>query len=115
MNKLQGIPNNDPLFVTLNPSQPIPRDAIYDEVQFHHPVFDQAALKAQKDIRHMQGHNNTWFAGAWNRHGFHEDGIASAMRIVRALRNSYKLQGTDHAVNEQSSEIELPIDMRASA
>jgi predicted NAD/FAD-binding protein len=115
MNKLQGIPESDPLFVTLNPSKPIPKDAIYDEVEFHHPVFDKAALKAQQDIRQMQGQNHTWFAGAWNRHGFHEDGIASAMRIVRALTTTHQLKGTDHAIHEQSPEVELSVDLRATA
>lgn len=115
MNKLQGIPESDPLFVTLNPSKPIHSEAVYDEVQFHHPVFDKAALKAQQDIRQMQGQNHTWFAGAWNRHGFHEDGIASAMRIVRALTNTQQLKGMDHAFHEQSPEVEFPVDMRASA
>lgn len=114
MNKLQIIPESDPLFVTLNPSKPIPEHAIYDEVEFHHPVFDKAALKAQQDIRKMQGRNHTWFAGAWNRHGFHEDGIASAMRIVRALINTHQTKGMDHAFHEQSPEVELPVDMRAS-
>ncbi|KPA19890.1 protoporphyrinogen oxidase [Shimia sp. SK013] len=82
MNKLQAIPEDDPLFVTLNPSKEIPASLIYDSVEYAHPIFDGAALKAQQTIRDMQGHNRTWFAGAWNRHGFHEDGIASAMRIV---------------------------------
>lgn len=111
MNKLQGIPEHDPLFVTLNPSKPIPRHAVYDEVQFYHPVFDKAALKAQQSIRDMQGQNNTWFAGAWNRHGFHEDGIASAMRIVRALTNSHQFKGMDHAFHKQDLKVEFPIDM----
>ncbi len=115
MNKLQDIPESDPLFVTLNPSKAIPKDAIYDEVQFQHPVFDRAALKAQQDIRQMQGQNHTWFAGAWNRFGFHEDGIASAMRIVRALTNSHQFKGMDYAFHEQSPEVELPVDMRATA
>ena len=115
MNKLQGIPENDPLFVTLNPTREIPQEAIYDEVQFHHPVFDKAALKAQQRIRDMQGQNHTWFAGAWNRHGFHEDGIASAMRIVRALIPPHQIEGSDHAVYGQGAENKLPIDMRATA
>lgn len=85
MNKLQAIPESDPLFVTLNPSKEIPTAMIYDSVEYAHPIFDTAALKAQQTIRDMQGHNRTWFAGAWNRHGFHEDGIASAMRIVDEL------------------------------
>lgn len=115
MNRLQNIPEDDPLFVTLNPSTEIPAEAIYDEVEFAHPVFDRAALKAQQDIRAMQGNNNTWFAGAWNRHGFHEDGIASAMRIVRALNNRHTTKGEPHAICGQETEVTIPVDLRASA
>ncbi|MGB5835444.1 MAG: FAD-dependent oxidoreductase [Albidovulum sp.] len=115
MNRLQNIPESDPLFVTLNPSSEIPQEAIYDTVEFAHPVFDKAALKAQQDIRSMQGNNRTWFAGAWNRHGFHEDGIASAMRIVRMLNGRDQLKGLENALHQQGPEIEFPVDVRASA
>ncbi len=115
MNKLQNIPQSDPLFVTLNPSTDIAPDAIYDTVEFAHPMFDQAAMRAQKDIRNMQGSNRTWFAGAWNRHGFHEDGIASAMRIARALNERHQHRGIENALNQQSPEIRVPGDLRASA
>ncbi|MBR9650008.1 NAD(P)/FAD-dependent oxidoreductase [Thalassovita aquimarina] len=115
MNKLQSIPESDPLFVTLNPSSEIRQEAIYDAVEFAHPVFDKAALKAQRDIRQMQGQNRTWFAGAWNRHGFHEDGIASAMRIVRMLTESNQFEGMENAFDQQGLEIEFPVDLRASA
>jgi len=85
MNRLQRIPETDPLFVTLNPQTPIDERLIYDDVTFHHPVFDAAALRAQTEIAAMNGTNRTWFAGAWLRHGFHEDGFASAVRIARAM------------------------------
>lgn len=85
MNRLQNIPLDDPLFVSLNPAREIPEALIYDEVSFRHPVFDHAALAAQRRIAAMQGARNTWFAGAWLRNGFHEDGFASAMRIARRL------------------------------
>lgn len=85
MNRLQNIPESDPLFITLNPDACIDERYIYDEVTFAHPLFDHAALKAQHKIAARQGHRNTWFAGAWLRNGFHEDGIASAMRIARRL------------------------------
>ena len=85
MNRLQGIPEDDPLFVTLNPTRPVAPDTIYDEVSFDHPVFDRAALRAQGEIAAMQGRRNTWFAGAWLRYGFHEDGFASAVRVARAM------------------------------
>ena len=85
MNRLQNIPESDPLFVTLNPEVAIDPATIYDETLFHHPVFDQAALAAQKTLAGMQGQRRSWFAGAWLRNGFHEDGMASAMRIARRL------------------------------
>ena len=85
MNKLQNISNDDPLFVSLNPSEPISEQMIYDQKTFRHPVFDAPALTAQAQLKTMQGENNTWFAGAYTRHGFHEDGFASAARIARVL------------------------------
>lgn len=85
MNRLQNIPENDPLFVTLNPLHQVREECIYDEKTFRHPVFDRAALVAQTRMQEIQGENNTWFAGAYLRNGFHEDGFASAVRIARAF------------------------------
>lgn len=85
MNSLQPIPMDDPLFVTLNTSRPIREELIHDTVTFRHPVFDLAALEAQKTIRAINGTNGTWFCGAWLRNGFHEDGIASAVEVASAI------------------------------
>lgn len=103
MNQLQNIPENDPLFVTINPLSEIPTDRVYDTVDFAHPVFDKAALRAQRTIREIQGQNRTWFVGAYNRHGFHEDGIASAMRVVRILNSPSYVTGAEHAFDKQSA------------
>jgi predicted NAD/FAD-binding protein len=92
MNKLQNIPQSDPLFVTLNPEAEIAQEAIYDHEVFWHPVFDRAALRAQGDIAAIQGLNRTWYAGAWLRHGFHEDGFASAVRVARAINQNAQIQ-----------------------
>jgi len=85
MNRLQNIPETDPLFVTLNPARPVDERLIYDQTTFRHPVFDHAALRAQRALTDIQGQNNTWYAGAYTRYGFHEDGFLSAVNIVRAL------------------------------
>ncbi len=85
MNQLQNLPKDDPLFVTLNPDREFDERMVYDENWFDHPLFDHAALAAQKKIQEIQGNRNTWFAGAWLRNGFHEDGFASAVRIARRL------------------------------
>jgi predicted NAD/FAD-binding protein len=87
MNSLQGIDSRDPLFVSLNPEGHIRDEAIYDETTFAHPVFDRDALAAQADLRVIQGANDTWFCGAWTRHGFHEDGYASAVAVVERMKS----------------------------
>lgn len=86
MNSLQPIPEDDPLFVTLNTNTPIRQDLIHDAVTFDHPVYDLAAAGGREAIRSMQGQNATWFCGAWMRNGFHEDGFASAVDVVEAMR-----------------------------
>lgn len=82
LNKLQRLPFRTPLMVTLNP----PTDMVPDNeiARFHyaHPVFDQPAVEAQKQLKRIQGNNNAWFCGAWCGYGFHEDGLKSALRII---------------------------------
>ncbi|MCX7643882.1 MAG: FAD-dependent oxidoreductase [Rhodobacteraceae bacterium] len=85
MNSLQPIPQDDPLFVTLNATRPIREELIYDEVTFAHPLYDVPALMAQEAIRALNGSRNTWFCGAWMRNGFHEDGLASGLEVARAI------------------------------
>jgi hypothetical protein len=85
MNLLQGIDPRYPLFVSLNPKRDIPPELTFDSCEFDHPVFDQAAMAAQARIAGLQGRRGTWFAGAHLGHGFHEDGLASAVRVAKAL------------------------------
>lgn len=85
MNRLQSIPEEDPIFSTLNPHLPIREETIYDETVFRHPVYDTAMADAVAGIKAMNGANATWFCGAWMRDGFHEDGFASALDVVDAM------------------------------
>ncbi|NOT41694.1 MAG: FAD-dependent oxidoreductase [Alphaproteobacteria bacterium] len=85
MNELQSIDERYPLFVTLNPAAPVADADIFDRTTFHHPVFDTAAIDAQRKLAAMQGDRNTWFCGAYMRHGFHEDGLLSAMIVAERL------------------------------
>lgn len=85
MNKLQTIDEAYPLFLTLNPAQPVPAENVFDTHVFHHPIFDSAAVAAQGKLRALQGTQQTWFCGAHMRNGFHEDGLASAIEVTTAL------------------------------
>jgi predicted NAD/FAD-binding protein len=85
MNSLQNIPRAMPLFVTLNPKSPLRHELVFDRHEFEHPLFDHAAIAAQPRVQAVQGARNTWFCGAYLRHGFHEDGLASAVHVARLL------------------------------
>jgi uncharacterized protein len=58
---------------------------IFDEYTFRHPIFDAPAIEAQSRVEAIQGKRNTWFCGAYLRHGFHEDGLASAVGVAARL------------------------------
>ncbi len=89
MNSLQPIPQDDPLFVTLNSAAPIREDLIHDQASFRHPVYTLDTLDGQRRVRALNGQNATWFCGAWMRNGFHEDGLASAVEVVDAMRRAH--------------------------
>lgn len=84
MNRLQNLPGSN-LFVTLNPLKPVPNEMVIDRHVFRHPVFSREAIAAQDGIGRIQGRHHLWFCGAWQRYGFHEDGIWSAERVARQL------------------------------
>ena len=77
MSRLQGLPDDPPYLVTLNPrTRP---SAILHEVSFTHPQFDRAALLAQAQLARHNGTNHTYYAGAHFGFGFHEDGLRSGL------------------------------------
>ncbi|MGB3407387.1 MAG: FAD-dependent oxidoreductase [Jannaschia sp.] len=82
MNRLQPIPQDDPLFVSLNPQAAIREELIHDETTFSHPVYDLEMMAAVADLRALNGTRATWFCGAWMHNGFHEDGYRSALDVV---------------------------------
>jgi len=86
LNKLQPLPWQRPVIVSLNPVRPVRRSQVMAEYDYAHPVFDLAAIRAQTDIAALQGQRDTWFAGAWMGYGFHEDGLASGLSAARGVR-----------------------------
>ncbi|MES1929768.1 putative amine oxidase [Salinisphaera dokdonensis CL-ES53] len=85
MNRLQSIAGDRQYMVTLNPlTEPDPRHVIR-EIEYDHPIFDGDAIAAQGRLDEIQGVNRAWFCGAWTGYGFHEDGLASAVRVSRSL------------------------------
>lgn len=84
MNSLQGLPGQD-LFVTLNPPRaPRPGTLLRSEL-YEHPIFNPAAIRAQRRLWSLQGQGGVWFCGAHFGAGFHEDGIQSGLAVAEQL------------------------------
>ena len=92
MNSLQPWLKDQEMMVTLNSERPIKEELIWDEVSLRHPVYDLAAIAAQKAATAMNGTNSTWFCGAWMKNGFHEDGLSSGLDVVNALNASDRMR-----------------------
>lgn len=82
INMLQPIATETPILVTLNPVTEIDKNKIFREIKYEHPLFDDKAVSSQEKIHALQGEDNMFYAGAWLRYGFHEDGILSAKRAL---------------------------------
>lgn len=89
MNRLQGVSDRRNYFVSLNGQQLVDPARVLHTIHYEHPLFDLAARRAQRELRTLneQAVHGTWtfFAGAWQGYGFHEDGIVSAMSVCRLL------------------------------
>jgi predicted NAD/FAD-binding protein len=86
MNLLQGFATRiDPLFVTLNPSRDVVDGRIHVDQMYEHPLFNTAAMAAQRLLPTLQGEGGIWYAGAYFGSGFHEDGLQAGLVAAEAI------------------------------
>ncbi len=86
INKLQPLPFQQPVVVSLNPLQEINPRHVHGVFDYAHPVFDLAAIEAQAQVPALQGQQHTYFCGAWTGYGFHEDGLKSGLDVANRLQ-----------------------------
>lgn len=89
MNSLQGVSDRENYFVTINRPDAIAREKVLRRIDYEHPLFSLGAVRAQSEIPALNanavGTTETYFAGAWQRYGFHEDGLLSAVRVSEQI------------------------------
>ncbi|CAI2449460.1 Protoporphyrinogen oxidase [Serratia fonticola] len=86
MNILQGLPEGSPLFcVTLNPETPVDERYVWKRFVYEHPMFNPKSWRAQSRRGEINGHQRSWFCGAYWYNGFHEDGVRSALDVVKGI------------------------------
>ncbi len=85
LNRLQPLPFAQPVVVSLNPVREPAPGTVLGEYDYAHPVFDAAAIAAQRRLPEIQGRHGRWYCGAWTGYGFHEDGLKSGLAVAEAL------------------------------
>ncbi|HEX8976035.1 MAG TPA: FAD-dependent oxidoreductase [Solirubrobacteraceae bacterium] len=82
MNRLQSLTAERDFCVTLNRTGEIDPDQVIRTIDYAHPVFTAAGVRAQARVKEISGRNRTHFCGAYWGWGFHEDGVRSALRVA---------------------------------
>jgi predicted NAD/FAD-binding protein len=89
MNSLQGVSDRENYFVSINRPEAVAPARVLRRIAYEHPLFSLGAMRAQAEIPALtaaaRGTTETFFAGAWQRYGFHEDGLLSAVRLCETL------------------------------
>ncbi len=84
MNRLQSIHSRASIFVTLNGTHRVDPAKIHAEFSYAHPIYDEAAIRAQRRQRELCT-DRISYCGAYWGNGFHEDGVQSALRVCTWL------------------------------
>ena len=88
MNRLQRVSEQQDYFVSLNAHERIAPERVLRRIDYEHPLFNLAAIAAQKELpalNRLSPDQTTYYAGAWFKYGFHEDGFTSALECARAV------------------------------
>jgi predicted NAD/FAD-binding protein len=85
LNRLQRLTTQEQYCVTLNPDGRIDDRRVLRRFVYRHPLYTREAVGAQQRWREVSGVNRTHYCGAYWFHGFHEDGLNSALRVASAL------------------------------
>jgi predicted NAD/FAD-binding protein len=86
MNRLQGIDERLPTFVSLNPLRCPQEHLVERTLRYDHPTLDAATVQAQGELALIQGKNRTWFCGScYERGGSHEDALRTGLQVARSF------------------------------
>ena len=83
LNRLQNLKTKKEYFVSLNETSTL--SDVIETIRYEHPQFDAKAIAAQARHAEINGENHTYYAGAYWRYGFHEDGLFSANIIAHMI------------------------------
>jgi len=83
MNRLQRLESRTRFLVSLNRTADVEPGRILRRLAYSHPVLLPGGVAAQRRHPEVIRRNRTSFAGAWWGYGFHEDGVRSALAVLK--------------------------------
>jgi predicted NAD/FAD-binding protein len=85
MTRLQSLPLAPRFFVTLNADDQMDPRRVLRRMVYHHPIFTAGRTAAQRRHHELIDHHGISYCGAYWGHGFHEDGVNSALAVAKTL------------------------------
>ncbi len=85
MNKLQKVSKKTDVFVTINDGGRVEQSKILNGFEYEHPIFDLAAMQAQKRLHELNENGSRYFCGSYFKFGFHEDAFRSGVEVCRKI------------------------------
>jgi predicted NAD/FAD-binding protein len=83
MNQLQSLTSKQQFFVSLNATLAPTSSKVHYSTLYEHPIFSTESVATQSKFQELNGQKNTYFCGAYQRYGFHEDGVLSAVNVAK--------------------------------
>ena len=83
LNRLQALAGETEYCVTLN--EAVADEHVIRRLVYEHPLYTVDSLRAQRELPSLSGRRHTYYAGAHHGNGFHEDGLASGVRVAAEL------------------------------
>jgi predicted NAD/FAD-binding protein len=88
MNKLEKLNAEKNYFVSINPIEQIKEEKIIKTIKYHHPNFTVKNFSLQNELEKLNQDTRIFFAGAYFKYGFHEDGMNSGLSVVKKLKEN---------------------------
>lgn len=85
MNSLQNVSQKKDYFMSINELGEINPDKVIWERTYYHPLYTMQSIDGQRRLEALNDNGQIYFAGAYFKYGFHEDGLNSGINVARKI------------------------------
>lgn len=89
MNSLQDVSRRKNYFVSINDPGNVAAEKIIKQIDYHHPLYDHAAVATQARLPELNETGKILFCGSYFKYGFHEDALTSGLQAADTLNRRF--------------------------